>query len=112
MKTVKFQSGPLRCKQPKKRVALVPAPAHLHPEVWLSRVVALIRGYKPKTKFTFDKVRSDTALACIPPPKNSHAWGAVMRAAHAEGLVESTGRYQQSDMKSAHRSRAIIWEKL
>ena len=60
-------------------------------------------------EFTTDAVWQRLDNHDTPAPREPRALGAVMRKAAVDGLIASTGRYQQSEREECHNRPVAIW---
>jgi O6-methylguanine-DNA--protein-cysteine methyltransferase len=57
-----------------------------------------------------EEVTSMDLVDAIGMPPSPNAVGAVMRSAAVQGLIESTGRYVQSNRPSCHAAVVRVWK--
>lgn len=61
--------------------------------------------------FSSEEVRKIAEVDGLPLPPNPSAWGAVMRAAKKEKLIQFS-RYRPAINPQAHKRPTVVWERL
>jgi len=92
-----------------KIIALHKVESHADP-AWMLAAFTTVEliAYVHDT-FTTDAVWKSLEQNNVNSPREPRAMGAVMRKAAQDGLIEATGRYQQSTRDSNHQRPVAIW---
>ena len=80
-------------------------------EGWSKSAMAFLRLYAACTRntFTTETVRRLALYADVLPPPDARAWGAVVKRAHREGIIEPCG-YAKAG-KSGHAGPRTLWRR-
>jgi hypothetical protein len=74
---------------------------------WTEMALNVIKDYaRTHQKFTTEQVRA--ANDDLPPPPDKRAWGAVVRMAHKEGVIEPNG-WVRAESRTVHGMVVTMW---
>lgn len=81
-------------------------------KVWKHAVLRIIKELPKGTAFTFDRIRAAAVVCKLDAPAHPNAWGSVLRCAAKEWLIQKTGRYLPSAIRSNHSRIVPEWRRL
>ena len=80
-----------------------------HNDDWLTKALRMLYRYPKNVEVTGEELREWLGRNGLSNPTHHNGWGALIRAACLEGILESTGKSRRMKRPQSHARLNIVW---